>query len=158
MSPPSAFSLQNCFFIRGTCLSCCQKESTASLVIHVQAYLAFPLAFCSHHLIQIQSTVFQCLQNGKRACTFVLWTPRSKCSVHTGFFSPKTGIIPWSLFRQSLWPLPLLGTFLATKWQPRVPCLQGCLQTPDRLWHYPNRRSKFRHLTDHPVSLTGAGR
>uniref|UniRef100_A0A8B9VIG2 Axonemal dynein light chain domain containing 1 n=1 Tax=Anas zonorhyncha TaxID=75864 RepID=A0A8B9VIG2_9AVES len=34
----------------------------------------------------------------------------------------------------------------------------GCLQTPDRLWHYPNRRSKFRHLTDHPVSLTGAGR
>ncbi|KAK4819504.1 hypothetical protein QYF61_005855 [Mycteria americana] len=34
----------------------------------------------------------------------------------------------------------------------------GCLQTPDRLWHYPNRRSKFRHLTDHPVTLTGAGR
>uniref|UniRef100_A0A8B9CBR7 Axonemal dynein light chain domain containing 1 n=1 Tax=Anser brachyrhynchus TaxID=132585 RepID=A0A8B9CBR7_9AVES len=33
----------------------------------------------------------------------------------------------------------------------------GCLQTPDRLWHYPNRRSKFRHLTDHPVSLTCAG-
>uniref|UniRef100_A0A8V0Y7C5 Axonemal dynein light chain domain containing 1 n=1 Tax=Gallus gallus TaxID=9031 RepID=A0A8V0Y7C5_CHICK len=25
----------------------------------------------------------------------------------------------------------------------------------NRLWHYPNRRSKFRHLTDHPVSLTG---
>ncbi|NXD62863.1 AXDN1 protein, partial [Eolophus roseicapillus] len=35
---------------------------------------------------------------------------------------------------------------------------RGCLQTPDRLWHYPNRWSKFRHLTDHPVSLTGAGR
>nr|XP_009489131.1 PREDICTED: axonemal dynein light chain domain-containing protein 1 [Pelecanus crispus] len=35
---------------------------------------------------------------------------------------------------------------------------RGCLQIPDRLWHYPNRRSKFRHLTDHPVSLTGAGR
>ncbi|NWY49612.1 AXDN1 protein, partial [Chionis minor] len=35
---------------------------------------------------------------------------------------------------------------------------RGCLQTPDRLWHYPNRRNKFRHLTDHPVSLTGAGR
>ncbi|KAM9283160.1 axonemal dynein light chain domain-containing protein 1 [Morus bassanus] len=35
---------------------------------------------------------------------------------------------------------------------------RGCLQTPGRLWHYPNRRSKFRHLTDHPVSLTGAGR
>ncbi|NXS69741.1 AXDN1 protein, partial [Pandion haliaetus] len=35
---------------------------------------------------------------------------------------------------------------------------RGCLQTPDRLWHYPNRRSKFRHLTDHPVSLMGAGR
>ncbi|NXG89773.1 AXDN1 protein, partial [Stercorarius parasiticus] len=35
---------------------------------------------------------------------------------------------------------------------------KGCLQPPDRLWHYPNRRSKFRHLTDHPVSLTGAGR
>ncbi|NWX21657.1 AXDN1 protein, partial [Aegotheles bennettii] len=35
---------------------------------------------------------------------------------------------------------------------------RGCLQTPARLWHYPNRRSKFRHLTDHPVSLTGAGR
>uniref|UniRef100_A0A8C2YHT5 Axonemal dynein light chain domain containing 1 n=1 Tax=Coturnix japonica TaxID=93934 RepID=A0A8C2YHT5_COTJA len=28
----------------------------------------------------------------------------------------------------------------------------------NRLWHYPNRRSKYRHLTDHPVSLTGAGR
>ncbi|NXD15282.1 AXDN1 protein, partial [Nothocercus nigrocapillus] len=36
--------------------------------------------------------------------------------------------------------------------------LKGCLQTPDGLWHYPNRRGKFRHLTDHPVSLTGAGR
>ncbi|XP_008937154.1 PREDICTED: axonemal dynein light chain domain-containing protein 1 [Merops nubicus] len=35
---------------------------------------------------------------------------------------------------------------------------RGCLQTPDRLWLYPNRRSKFRHLTDHPVSLMGAGR
>ncbi|NXT23855.1 AXDN1 protein, partial [Syrrhaptes paradoxus] len=35
---------------------------------------------------------------------------------------------------------------------------RGCLQTPNRLWHYRNRRSKFRHLTDHPVSLTGAGR
>ncbi|NWU53164.1 AXDN1 protein, partial [Dromas ardeola] len=35
---------------------------------------------------------------------------------------------------------------------------RGCLQPPDRLWHYPNHRSKFRHLTDHPVSLTGAGR
>ncbi|NXW29834.1 AXDN1 protein, partial [Phaetusa simplex] len=35
---------------------------------------------------------------------------------------------------------------------------RGCLQPPDRLWHYPNRRNKFRHLTDHPVSLTGAGR
>ncbi|XP_064004397.1 axonemal dynein light chain domain-containing protein 1 [Pogoniulus pusillus] len=35
---------------------------------------------------------------------------------------------------------------------------RGCLRTPDRLWHYPNRRTKFRHLTDHPVSLTGAGR
>ncbi|XP_025956754.2 axonemal dynein light chain domain-containing protein 1 [Dromaius novaehollandiae] len=35
---------------------------------------------------------------------------------------------------------------------------KGCLQPPDGLWHHPNRRSKFRHLTDHPVSLTGAGR
>ncbi|NWQ76352.1 AXDN1 protein, partial [Columbina picui] len=35
---------------------------------------------------------------------------------------------------------------------------KGCLQTPDRIWHYPNRRGKLRHLTDHPVSLTGAGR
>ncbi|NXA42119.1 AXDN1 protein, partial [Eudromia elegans] len=35
---------------------------------------------------------------------------------------------------------------------------KGCLQTPDGLWHYPNRRGKFRHLTDHPISLTGAGR
>ncbi|NXW44019.1 AXDN1 protein, partial [Nyctiprogne leucopyga] len=35
---------------------------------------------------------------------------------------------------------------------------RGCLQTPDQLWHYPNHRRKFRHLTDHPVSLTGAGR
>uniref|UniRef100_A0A8D0ELF5 Uncharacterized protein n=1 Tax=Strix occidentalis caurina TaxID=311401 RepID=A0A8D0ELF5_STROC len=32
---------------------------------------------------------------------------------------------------------------------------RGCLQTPARLWHYPNHGSKFRHLTDHPVSLTG---
>ncbi|NXY74847.1 AXDN1 protein, partial [Glareola pratincola] len=35
---------------------------------------------------------------------------------------------------------------------------RGCPQPPDRLWHYPNRWRKFRHLTDHPVSLTGAGR
>ncbi|NXH11762.1 AXDN1 protein, partial [Bucco capensis] len=35
---------------------------------------------------------------------------------------------------------------------------RGCLQAPARLWHYPNRRSRFRHLTEHPVSLTGAGR
>ncbi|NXL68282.1 AXDN1 protein, partial [Chordeiles acutipennis] len=35
---------------------------------------------------------------------------------------------------------------------------RGCLQTADQLWHYPNRRRKFRHMTDHPVSLTGAGR
>ncbi|NXD87037.1 AXDN1 protein, partial [Halcyon senegalensis] len=35
---------------------------------------------------------------------------------------------------------------------------RGCLQRPAQLWHYPSRRNKFRHLTDHPVSLTGAGR
>ncbi|NXQ83696.1 AXDN1 protein, partial [Nyctibius grandis] len=35
---------------------------------------------------------------------------------------------------------------------------RSCLRTPDQLWHYPRRRNKFRHLTDNPISLTGAGR
>uniref|UniRef100_A0A8C4KBA8 AXDN1 protein n=1 Tax=Dromaius novaehollandiae TaxID=8790 RepID=A0A8C4KBA8_DRONO len=38
---------------------------------------------------------------------------------------------------------------------PQTTKTAGCLQPPDGLWHHPNRRSKFRHLTDHPVSLTG---
>ncbi|NXI94698.1 AXDN1 protein, partial [Psophia crepitans] len=49
--------------------------------------------------------------------------------------------------------------YLRSPQSTKIPVgFRGCLQTPDRLWHYPNRRSKFRHLTDHPVSLTGAGR
>ncbi|XP_061422333.1 axonemal dynein light chain domain-containing protein 1 isoform X2 [Lethenteron reissneri] len=28
----------------------------------------------------------------------------------------------------------------------------------DKVWHYPQQRSKFTHLTDQPVCLTGAGR
>ncbi|XP_059584340.1 axonemal dynein light chain domain-containing protein 1 isoform X2 [Alligator mississippiensis] len=35
---------------------------------------------------------------------------------------------------------------------------KGFLCTPDGLWHHPNRRNKFKHLTDNPICLTGAGR
>ncbi|XP_069088202.1 axonemal dynein light chain domain-containing protein 1 isoform X2 [Pleurodeles waltl] len=29
---------------------------------------------------------------------------------------------------------------------------------PDQLWHHPGRRGRFKHLTEQPVCLTGAGR
>uniref|UniRef100_F6YHD8 Axonemal dynein light chain domain containing 1 n=1 Tax=Ornithorhynchus anatinus TaxID=9258 RepID=F6YHD8_ORNAN len=32
------------------------------------------------------------------------------------------------------------------------------LRTANPIWHHPTRRDKFRFLTDHPISLTGAGR
>ncbi|XP_063795883.1 axonemal dynein light chain domain-containing protein 1 isoform X2 [Pseudophryne corroboree] len=32
------------------------------------------------------------------------------------------------------------------------------VRTADQVWHHPLRRSKFKHLTDQPVCLTGAGR
>nr|DBA18040.1 TPA: hypothetical protein GDO54_016335 [Pyxicephalus adspersus] len=32
------------------------------------------------------------------------------------------------------------------------------LRTTDQIWHHPLRRSKFKHLIDQPVCLTGAGR
>ncbi|XP_043941890.1 axonemal dynein light chain domain-containing protein 1 [Protopterus annectens] len=32
------------------------------------------------------------------------------------------------------------------------------LRTVDHVWHHPARRTKFKHLTDQPVSLTRAGR
>ncbi|XP_077308966.1 axonemal dynein light chain domain-containing protein 1 isoform X1 [Lithobates pipiens] len=32
------------------------------------------------------------------------------------------------------------------------------LRTADQIWHHPLRRSKFKHLIDQPVCLTGAGR
>ncbi|XP_077013240.1 axonemal dynein light chain domain-containing protein 1 isoform X2 [Tamandua tetradactyla] len=36
---------------------------------------------------------------------------------------------------------------------------KGSLLRPiDKVWHHPVRRSKFKYLIDHPVSLTGAGR
>ncbi|XP_075688587.1 axonemal dynein light chain domain-containing protein 1 [Rhinoderma darwinii] len=33
-----------------------------------------------------------------------------------------------------------------------------CLRATDQVWHHPLRRNKFKHLTDQPVCLTGAGR
>ncbi|XP_066453499.1 axonemal dynein light chain domain-containing protein 1 isoform X2 [Eleutherodactylus coqui] len=33
-----------------------------------------------------------------------------------------------------------------------------CLRVTDRVWHHPLRRNRFKHLTDQPVCLTGAGR
>ncbi|KAM4722902.1 axonemal dynein light chain domain-containing protein 1 [Rhinophrynus dorsalis] len=33
-----------------------------------------------------------------------------------------------------------------------------CLRSTDQVWHHPLRRSKFKHLTEQPVCLTGAGR
>ncbi|NXI42890.1 AXDN1 protein, partial [Galbula dea] len=75
--------------------------------------------------------------------------------------SLKQSFVPEEVFRSltcassSLYNPEYLQSLQTTK----TPAgFKGCLQTPDRLWHYPNRRSKFRHLTDHPVSLTGAGR
>nr|XP_055175523.1 axonemal dynein light chain domain-containing protein 1 [Nyctereutes procyonoides] len=36
---------------------------------------------------------------------------------------------------------------------------KGTLPRPaDQVWYHPIRRNKFKYLTDHPVSLTGAGR
>ncbi|XP_045308687.1 axonemal dynein light chain domain-containing protein 1 isoform X2 [Leopardus geoffroyi] len=36
---------------------------------------------------------------------------------------------------------------------------KGTLPRPtDQVWHHPVRRTKFKYLIDHPVSLTGAGR
>ncbi|XP_058558356.1 axonemal dynein light chain domain-containing protein 1 isoform X2 [Neofelis nebulosa] len=36
---------------------------------------------------------------------------------------------------------------------------KGTLPRPtDQVWHHPIRRTKFKYLIDHPVSLTGAGR
>ncbi|XP_040215892.1 axonemal dynein light chain domain-containing protein 1 isoform X2 [Rana temporaria] len=32
------------------------------------------------------------------------------------------------------------------------------LRTADQIWHHPLRRSKFKHLIDQPVCMTGAGR
>ncbi|XP_053324688.1 axonemal dynein light chain domain-containing protein 1 isoform X2 [Spea bombifrons] len=33
-----------------------------------------------------------------------------------------------------------------------------CLRSADQVWHHPSRRSRFKHLTDQPICLTGAGR
>ncbi|XP_075038400.1 axonemal dynein light chain domain-containing protein 1 [Mixophyes fleayi] len=33
-----------------------------------------------------------------------------------------------------------------------------CIRATDQVWHHPLRRNKFKHLTDQPVCLTGAGR
>ncbi|ELW70867.1 Axonemal dynein light chain domain-containing protein 1 [Tupaia chinensis] len=41
----------------------------------------------------------------------------------------------------------------------KVKTPKGTLPRPvDSVWHHPIRRSKFKYLIDHPVSLTGAGR
>ncbi|XP_038614175.1 axonemal dynein light chain domain-containing protein 1 isoform X2 [Tachyglossus aculeatus] len=36
--------------------------------------------------------------------------------------------------------------------------LKDGLRTANPIWHHPTRRDKFRFLTDHPISLRGAGR
>ncbi|XP_077133784.1 axonemal dynein light chain domain-containing protein 1 [Ranitomeya variabilis] len=33
-----------------------------------------------------------------------------------------------------------------------------CVRGTDQVWHHPLRRNRFKHLTDQPVCLTGAGR
>eukprot|EP00076_Gallus_gallus_P043271 XP_025008809.1 axonemal dynein light chain domain-containing protein 1 [Gallus gallus] len=71
------------------------------------------------------------------------------------------GFVPEEIFRALTCASSSLGSpdYLQSHQKTKnIAGFRGCLQTPDRLWHYPNRRSKFRHLTDHPVSLTGAGR
>ncbi|XP_044131150.1 axonemal dynein light chain domain-containing protein 1 isoform X1 [Bufo gargarizans] len=35
---------------------------------------------------------------------------------------------------------------------------KGYLRATDQVWHHPFRRNRFKHLTDQPVCLTGAGR
>ncbi|NXJ10988.1 AXDN1 protein, partial [Odontophorus gujanensis] len=75
--------------------------------------------------------------------------------------SPGYGFVPEEIFRALTCASSSLGSpgYLRSHQKTKNTVgFRGCLQTPDRLWHYPNRRRKFRHLTDHPVSLTGAGR
>ncbi|NWH49481.1 AXDN1 protein, partial [Fregata magnificens] len=79
--------------------------------------------------------------------------PVSSCLEHS--FVPEEVFRSLTCASSSLYSPEYLRSPQTTK---MLTGFRGCLQTPDRLWHYPNRRSKFRHLTDHPVSLTGAGR
>ncbi|XP_048799760.1 axonemal dynein light chain domain-containing protein 1 isoform X4 [Lagopus muta] len=75
--------------------------------------------------------------------------------------SPEYSFVPEEIFRALTCASSSLGSpdYLQSHQKTKsTVSFRGCLRTPDRLWHYPNRRSKFRHLTDHPVSLTGAGR
>ncbi|XP_042729840.1 axonemal dynein light chain domain-containing protein 1 [Lagopus leucura] len=75
--------------------------------------------------------------------------------------SPEYSFVPEEIFRALTCASSSLGSpdYLQSHQKTKnIVSFRGCLRTPDRLWHYPNRRSKFRHLTDHPVSLTGAGR
>ncbi|NWH26263.1 AXDN1 protein, partial [Grus americana] len=75
--------------------------------------------------------------------------------------SLERSFVPEEVFRSLTCASSSLNSpeYLQSPQTTKIPLgFRGCLQTPDRLWHYPNRRSKFRHLTDHPVSLTGAGR
>uniref|UniRef100_A0A669PSU2 Axonemal dynein light chain domain containing 1 n=1 Tax=Phasianus colchicus TaxID=9054 RepID=A0A669PSU2_PHACC len=66
--------------------------------------------------------------------------------------SPEYSFVPEEIFRALTCASSSLGS------PDYLQSYQKTKTTMDRLWHYPNRRSKFRHLTDHPVSLTGAGR
>ncbi|NXI57737.1 AXDN1 protein, partial [Chloroceryle aenea] len=88
-------------------------------------------------------------------------TSRTPDHVRPVYNSLERSFVPEEVFRSltsassSLYSPEYLQSLQTIK-TPRG--FRSCLQTPDRLWHYPSRRNKFRHLTDHPVSLTGAGR
>ncbi|XP_029473931.1 axonemal dynein light chain domain-containing protein 1 [Rhinatrema bivittatum] len=50
------------------------------------------------------------------------------------------------------------SSFTAAKKSQISPHIQKGIRNTNPLWHHPIRRSKFKHLTEQPICLTGAGR
>ncbi|XP_006142373.1 axonemal dynein light chain domain-containing protein 1 isoform X1 [Tupaia chinensis] len=80
----------------------------------------------------------------------------------------RSKLLPTSLQNESIPEEVLLSLTSAANAGPcpenllppkKVKTPKGTLPRPvDSVWHHPIRRSKFKYLIDHPVSLTGAGR
>nr|XP_033772262.1 axonemal dynein light chain domain-containing protein 1 isoform X2 [Geotrypetes seraphini] len=50
------------------------------------------------------------------------------------------------------------SSFIAAKKSQTTPNIQRGVRSTNQLWHHPIRRNKFKHLTEQPICLTGAGR